>query len=86
MALAQFRDEVKGINISKSLGAPKTATLEAWFKEIRKVIPEVPNPKKTDWLIYHQEASLQWIKFEMQNSIGERCYIVVDRTRPFMVA
>lgn len=86
MALAQFRNEVKGIEITKNLGAPKTATLQAWFREIRKVIPEVPDPRKTDWLIYHQDADLRWIRFEMQNSVGERCYIVVDRTKPFMAA
>ena len=84
MALAQYRNEIKSIDISKRLGAPKKATLEAWFREIRKVIPEIPNPRITDWQITHQQADERWIKFEMHNSIGERCHIVVDRKAPFI--
>lgn len=84
MAEAQFRNETQNISITRRMGAPKTATLQAWFKEIRKHIPQVPDPKKTDWLIFHQHADLKWIKFEMQNSVGERCYIVVNRQTPSM--
>lgn len=84
MAQVQFRDEIRKIDIQKNMGAPKTATLKAWFKEIRKVIPQVPNPNNTDWMISHESADLKWIKFEMHNSIGERCHIVVNREIPFM--
>lgn len=84
MAAAQFRNEAKKIDISRRLGAPKVATLDAWFKQIRKTIPEVPDPKKTDWFISHQEADYRWIKYELHNSIGERCYVIVDRSQEFL--
>lgn len=86
MALAQFRNEINGIDISKRLGAPKKHTMQAWFKAVRKMIPEVPNPEQTDWQITQEYADLQWIKFEMHNSIGERCHIVIDRKQPFIGA
>jgi hypothetical protein len=83
MALAIFKFEDPNQKpISRRLGAPKTATLEAWFKEIRKVIPEIPNPKKTDWQITAQTADLNTITFILCNSIGERCSIQVDRKIP----
>lgn len=86
MALAQFRNEINGIDISKRLGAPKKQTMLAWFKAVRKMIPEVPNPEQTDWQITHEHADLSWIKFEMHNSVGERCYIIIDRKQPFIGA
>lgn len=88
MAKAQYRNQVQGIEISKVFGAPKRQTLEAWFKEIRKVIPEVPDPKTTDWMITAEYTSSgnKWINFEMQNSIGEKCVIVVDRQHSFLIA
>lgn len=81
MAAVQYRNQVQGLEINKSMPTPKRQTLEAWFKDIRKIIPEVPNPGATDWQIHHQHATTQWITFEMQNSIGERCVVIVDRTK-----
>lgn len=87
MALAQYRFEPKNINITKRMPAPKKVErIEAWFKQARKMIPEIPSPENSDWQITHQEASVQWIKYEMHNSIGERCYVIIDRNQPFMGA
>lgn len=84
MAMVQFRNDPKSIDITKRMFAPKTATMHHWFKEARKVIPEIPNPKQTDWIIAHEEADLRWVKFELANSVGERCFIVIDRTTASM--
>ncbi len=87
MAKAEYK--CKDRVISKVFGAPKRQTLEAWFKEIRKVIPEVPDPKTTDWLINHQyadETNNRWITFEMSNTIEERAVITVDRSHSFLMA
>lgn len=87
MALAQYKFEPKGICISKKMPAPKKVErIEAWFKQARKLIPEIPNPEQTDWQITHQDATVKWINFEMHNSVGERCYVVIDRTQPFIGA
>jgi hypothetical protein len=85
MALAKFHKEgEEDKKIERRLGAPKTATMEAWFKQLRKTIPEIPNPKDTDWQKYHEEADINWIKISMHNSVGEKCHIVVDRRVPFI--
>jgi hypothetical protein len=68
----------------RRLGAPKTASMDAWFKQARKTIPEIPNPKQTDWQIYSQDADINWVKFSMHNSVGEKCHIVIDRRVPFI--
>lgn len=81
MGVAQFKFPKHNLDITKPIPTPKKQTLEAWFKDIRKIIPQVPNPKDTDWQIQHQEATLTHITYELQNSIGERCVIVVDRKR-----
>lgn len=86
MAAAQYRNEQAKIDITRRLGAPQKATLEAWFKEIRKVIPEIPDPRKTDWQITHQEVKDKWINYELHNSIGQRCYITVNREIPHIGA
>lgn len=72
--------------ISKKFGTPKKITLEAYFKAARKVIPEIPNPKDTDWQIFKEEASRdsRWIVYELSNSVGERAKVVIDRTVPLI--
>lgn len=85
MALAQFRNDPKAINITKKMAAPKKVTeVRSWFKQARKAIPEIPNPDQTDWQITHELAEVKWIKFEMHNTVGERCYVIINRTIPFI--
>ncbi len=82
MALTQYRDLKKNITISKRMGAPKKVErMEAWLKEARKVIPQIPSVKDTDWQITHQLATSKRIIFEMHNSIGEACTVEIDRTQ-----
>lgn len=82
MALVQYRFESKNINITKRMGAPKKMTLEGWFKASRKLIPEIPDPRNSDWMISHEHADVKWIKYEMHNTVQERCYVIIDRTIP----
>jgi hypothetical protein len=62
--------------------APVKATMRAWFKGARKVIPSIPDAPNGDWNITHEEADLKWIKFTLQNLKGDRCYLIIDRTAP----
>lgn len=80
MAKAQYRNVVAGIEVTRTLPTPKRHTLEAWFKDLRKAIPQIPDPKTTDWEITSQTTiGVQWIKFEMRNAVGGCCCILVDR-------
>lgn len=87
MALVRFgTQDPDFITITKKFGAPKKMTLDAWFKEARKVIPEIPDPTRTDWTITHEEASkdAKFITFELSNTVGERCKLIIDRTIPLI--
>ncbi|TXH42027.1 MAG: hypothetical protein E6Q97_36420 [Desulfurellales bacterium] len=83
MAVVQYRNEIRQQDISRRMFAPKKVTeIDAWFKAARSVIPEIPNPKDTDWSIFNHSASPDYIRFDMFNSIGERCYIIIARRHP----
>jgi len=83
MAAIQFKDEPKNICITRRTGAPKKATLEAWFKQCRNVIPQIPSTKDGKWVIEESFASTQWIRFDLREvATGARVYIVVDRSAP----
>lgn len=84
MAAAQFRDQVRGVDITKRFGAPKRATMKEWFRAARKVIPEIPNPRTDPWVISFEHAEVKWIKFELTNHEGYRVHLVIDRTAPSM--
>lgn len=85
LATVTFSDLTKQ-PISRKHGAPKKMTLEAWFKEARKVIPEIPNPKNTDWQIYEEEATRDSIHiiYLLSNTVGERCKVVINRKVPLI--
>lgn len=84
MALVRFNFSTPtSIPIAKKFGAPKKVErMDAWFKAARKVIPEIPNPDQTDWQITCEHATVdaKYITFEMANSVGDRCSVIIDRT------
>lgn len=82
MALVQYRNDLLDINIQRGMPAPKKIEkLEAWFKQARKVIPQIPDAPNGLWNITHQSASIKWISFELETPQGERCYVIIDRQR-----
>lgn len=83
MAVVQFRNDPKGINITKPMFPPKKVSeMSAWYKAARKVIPDIPDLEQRTWTLAHALADLQWVKFELRNAIGERAYVIIDRKRP----
>lgn len=84
MPLAQYRFPTANppIEVTRRMGAPKIATTKAWYKAARAVIPQVPNLKETDWEIFSEEVTLGWVRFNLQNSVGEKAYLVIDRNVP----
>lgn len=81
MAEARFIFESRDQDIIKRFGAPKKMTMEAWFKATRKMIPEIPDPKQTDFQIVSELATINHIRFDLRNSIGEYCRILIDRRK-----
>src|SRR5262249_33252078 len=88
MALAQFV-QVNGERITKRMFTPKKKMTDPlqWYKDARKLIKELPQlstaPVRTkeQWrLICEPETSVRWIKFTLENGIGEKAHLVIDRT------
>lgn len=62
---------------------PKHLTKElAWLKEARKVIPAIPDPARSDWRILSTAVTINFVQFEMANSIGHTATVKIDRTVP----
>jgi len=81
MATVQFRNELRKINITKVMRTPKKITaLTQWLKEARKAISEIPDEYDVEgWFVMSQDVSINFIRFDLQNRIGEKAYIVIDR-------
>lgn len=63
--------------------SPRNITSErAWFKAARKVIPEIPDPEKTDWQITSTQIDTRWIRYTLHNSVGESATVLIDRQVP----
>jgi hypothetical protein len=82
MALAQYRMETQGVQVTRRIPAPKVATEMGWHKSARKHIPQVPDLRLSDWKLSTFTADLAWIHIEYTNSVGERAYLVIDRRVP----
>lgn len=87
MALTQFV-HMPNTTITKRMHAPKkrVTELSAWFKECRKVIPQIPdalNPQ-SEWEILHFDVSKQYIKWTIHKKADNavKCHVVVDRLAP----
>lgn len=81
MAEGRFVNKDEGIDVIKRFQAPKTSSMQHWFREARKYIPQIPNPKNSDWSITHEFASATTIIYEMHNSIGQKCALTIDRMK-----
>lgn len=91
MPQVQFSYPAKGIQITKGMPTPKKmAQLEAWYKEARKVIPDIPEiglPDKDGrlWKEYDvPHVDELWIRRTYVNDIGERAYLVIARKISFL--
>lgn len=81
MALVQFRRDPNP-SISKQMFAPKKATMEAWLRQARKTIKEIPKPGDDGWVLVDEHADLVSIRFELAHKEHGKAYVLIDRTAP----
>jgi len=81
-----FTWKSQGIERRRRSFAPKAAADPwAWFKLGCKLIPECPNPKKTDWVIKSEDVTLYYLQFELhQRGTNEIAHLTIDRRVPGM--
>jgi hypothetical protein len=86
MPAVQFRDEVNKVNITKKMFTPKKADqISAWWREARKLIPQIPDPYTNgDWRFEpdRPEITIGYIRWSMVNKKSERVHLVIDRKTP----
>ena len=75
------------IHISRSMRAPKKfQSLPHWFKEARKAIPNIPNVDDSDWAIHKEMVTVGSIIWELRDSVGNQCAVLIERRANLMVA
>jgi hypothetical protein len=60
----------------------KIQDLKAWYKGARAVLPCIPRLEDSDWRITKEYADMNYVKFELTNSIGQQAWITIDRRKP----
>lgn len=85
IAYVQFpTDSTKNRSGNRTIAIPKRVTeIYAWFRECRKVLPQIPDPEKGEWVFRHMEASVDEIRFLLEDRVGQQCVVKIDRTRKF---
>lgn len=81
MAMIEWSIPHQSIRRTRGMGAPRTATMAAWYRQARKVLPEIPKLPDPSWTMQHEEATLRWIKYTLVDSRGNRAYLTIDRQK-----
>jgi hypothetical protein len=81
MAAVLFTD-LEGKQHYRRFGAPKKATLNAWWDAARKACKVIPG--RMGWVIVEQHMTVQSIRIKITNGQGATLDIGIDRTAPSM--
>lgn len=80
MPLVQYVNQAANIRITKSMDTPKKISrIDHWFRNARKAVPEIPSIAEGLWYIEYQEATVEWVRFDMRSREGLKCNIVIFR-------
>lgn len=80
MAIVQFKDEINKVEITRRMSAPKKVTrLEHWYKEARRIIPQIPDIQMPGMEVINTQCTFKWITWEVKDPKGHRSYVVINR-------
>lgn len=92
MPRVQFQIPTEKVSITKDMPTPKRITeLRYWLKGAQGVIPNIPrviaeSEESADrsiggdgWFVATTDVDVKWVKFSLENRIGQKAYIVIDR-------
>lgn len=94
MPVAQYVNVFEKRHITKNILTPKRITeLKYWLKECQKTIKEMPQviaesegmvdhtlPVDKSWFVATYDVDVKWIKFNLENRLGEKAHVVIDRS------
>jgi hypothetical protein len=92
MPTVQYVIQFRKQNITKEMLTPKRITeLRYWLKGAQAVIKEIPrmiaeSEQSADrsigtdgWFVATSDADVKWVKFSLENRLGEKAHIVIHR-------
>lgn len=80
MPIVQYVNKVEDVRKTATMPTPKrNSEMLYWFKAARKVIPEIPNPGVDGWIIEHQDANTDWIRYDLRSPIHGKANVVIMR-------
>lgn len=93
MPRANFVCQYYKINRSSSFPTPKRITeLRYWLKAVQNVIKEIPRQiaeseasaeraiGNDGWFVAHTDVDQKWIRFDLEDRVGIKAQIVIDRS------
>ena len=85
MPQVQYQNVFAKQNHLRGMPTPKKmSSLDAWWKEARRAIPEIPQIGEGWEVQGSPDVSLQYIKWTLVNGVGERAHVVINRTAPIL--
>lgn len=92
MPRVQFTNTMRNISVTKGMVTPKRmGELRFWLKGAQAVIKEIPRQiaesegmadrsiGSDGWFVVNTDVDAKWIKFNLENRIGEKAVILIDR-------
>lgn len=82
MPTVQYANKHEDTRLTQPMKTPKRITvMEAWFKGARKVLPQIPPVNTGEWRIEHEEATLEWVRFDLRSREGRKANVVIFRAK-----
>jgi hypothetical protein len=92
MPTVQYVNQFRKQNVTREMLTPKRITeLRYWLKGAQAVIKEIPrmiaeSEASADWsigtdgwFVATSDVDIKWVKFTLENRIGEKAHIVIHR-------
>jgi len=91
MPIVQYVHPTTQTTVTRTIPVPKKVQelYKGWYREARKWCPQIPPLNEPnvgqygDGRIYRvqsePEVSLDWIKFVLENDLGEKAHVVINR-------
>lgn len=86
MPKVQYHCKVRNIRMDATMPTPKRITeLKYWFKEARKALSVIPQVDHGEYIIEHQTADKDYVRFDLIDAKGIKSNVVIQRNYSAMV-
>lgn len=92
MPTVQYVNEYRQVRVTRDMPTPKRMTeLRYWLKGAQNVLKEIPRQiaesegmastsiMAEGWFVSQTDVDVKWVKFTIENRLGERGHIIINR-------